>query len=296
MPSINPEIINRFADAQSAICAEVSKAVSESLGREFSVSDPLAIGARPEDAVVDLQGPMVVIQFAFEPHPNETQAVLIPQEFARHIINVTTGAALEEVSPETIENVKPSFLAFHQGLIRGVQSVKSESVSSTEASCTVQIFSLPPNMANADEVVRVQASIADGDHTGVITWLLDEATMRTILNLPLGSNEDEADIEVDSAHGKPSSREERDIEILLDIPLELSVELGRVSLLVQDVVDLSAGSIVELERAAGEPVDVLVNGRLVARGEVVVIEDNFGVRITEILSPQERVHHLSEAA
>lgn len=296
MPTINPDIINRFADAQSAIWAEVSKAVSETIGREISISVPLTIGAKPEDAIADMHGPMIVIQFAFETHPNETQAIIIPLDFAKHIISVTSGAALEDVSPEAIENVKPSFLAFHRGLMRGVQTVKSESISSTEASCTVQIFSLAPNLLNADEIVRVQTPISEGDHSGVVTWLLDEATMRTILNMPLGFSEEEADVEPESKQTKASSREERDLEILLDIPLELSVELGRVSLLVQDVVDLSAGSIIELERAAGEPVDVLVNGRLVARGEVVVIEDNFGVRITEILSPQERVHHLSEAA
>ena len=82
----------------------------------------------------------------------------------------------------------------------------------------------------------------------------------------------------------------------MDIPLEISVELGRMKMQVRDVVDLAAGSIVEIDKAAGEPVDVLVNGRLVAKGEVVVIEDNFGVRITEILSPNERLQRLNEAA
>jgi flagellar motor switch protein FliN/FliY len=82
----------------------------------------------------------------------------------------------------------------------------------------------------------------------------------------------------------------------MDIPLEISVELGRVRMFVKDVLDLGTGSIVELDKAAGEPVDVLVNGRLVAKGEVVVIEDNFGVRITEILTPQERLTRLAEVA
>jgi flagellar motor switch protein FliN/FliY len=82
----------------------------------------------------------------------------------------------------------------------------------------------------------------------------------------------------------------------MDIPLEISVELGRVKMMVRDVVELSTGSIVEIEKAAGEPVDVLVNGRLVAHGEVVVIEDNFGVRITEILNPNERLSKLGEVA
>jgi len=81
----------------------------------------------------------------------------------------------------------------------------------------------------------------------------------------------------------------RGLEMILDIPLDVTVELGRVRMLIKDVLELSSGSIIELDRVAGEPVDLLVNGRLVAKGEVVVIEDNFGIRITEIVSPAERV-------
>jgi flagellar motor switch protein FliN/FliY len=86
----------------------------------------------------------------------------------------------------------------------------------------------------------------------------------------------------------------RGLEMILDIPLDVTVELGRVRMLIKDVLELSSGSIIELDRVAGEPVDLLVNGRLVAKGEVVVIEDNFGIRITEIVSPAERVSGLGK--
>ena len=81
----------------------------------------------------------------------------------------------------------------------------------------------------------------------------------------------------------------RGLELIMDIPLDVTVELGRVRMLIRDVLDLASGSIIELDRVAGEPVDLLVNGRLVAKGEVVVIEDNFGIRLTEIVSPADRV-------
>jgi flagellar motor switch protein FliN/FliY len=84
----------------------------------------------------------------------------------------------------------------------------------------------------------------------------------------------------------------RNLDLLLDIPLEVSVELGRVTMLVSELLEIGTGSIVELKKVAGEPVEVLVNGRLIARGEVVVVEDNFAVRITEIISPMERVQKL----
>jgi flagellar motor switch protein FliN/FliY len=77
------------------------------------------------------------------------------------------------------------------------------------------------------------------------------------------------------------------IDLLMDVALDLSVELGRTSIPVRDVLKIAQGSIIELDKLAGEPVDVLVNGKLIARGEVVVVDDNFGVRITEIISRSE---------
>jgi len=85
-------------------------------------------------------------------------------------------------------------------------------------------------------------------------------------------------------------------ERIEDVPLELTVELGRTKLLIKDVLDLGAGSIVELEKMAGEPVDLLANGLLIARGEVVVIDDNFGVRITEVITSAARKMLAEEAA
>ena len=84
----------------------------------------------------------------------------------------------------------------------------------------------------------------------------------------------------------------RKLDLLLDVPLEVSVELGRTRLSIQNLLALGPGSVVELDKLAGDPLDILVNGRLVARGEAVVVNDKFGVRITDIVSRQERVARL----
>jgi flagellar motor switch protein FliN/FliY len=81
------------------------------------------------------------------------------------------------------------------------------------------------------------------------------------------------------------------MDLLLDVHLELSVELGRATTSVRDVLQLGPGSVVELNKLGGEPVDVLVNGRPIARGEVVVVDENFGVRVTEIVSPADGSSH-----
>ena len=81
----------------------------------------------------------------------------------------------------------------------------------------------------------------------------------------------------------------KNLEFILDIPLQLTVELGRTKLLVKDVLQLNQGSVVELTKLAGEPLDVFVNSKLVARGEAVVVNDKFGIRLLDIVSPNERV-------
>lgn len=84
----------------------------------------------------------------------------------------------------------------------------------------------------------------------------------------------------------------RDLDFLLDIPLEVSVELGRATILINDLLQLGQGSVIELTKLAGEPLEILINGKLIARGEPVVVNEKFGVRITDIISPIERVKQL----
>ena len=100
----------------------------------------------------------------------------------------------------------------------------------------------------------------------------------------------------DEANQKKSTPENRppNLDFILDIPLKLSVELGRTKLLINDLLQLGQGSVIELNKLAGEPLEVLVNDKLIARGEAVVVNEKFGVRITDILSPMDRVEKLSE--
>jgi len=100
---------------------------------------------------------------------------------------------------------------------------------------------------------------------------------------------------VDFASFEPApvvEAETRNLNMLLDIPLQVTVELGRTKRSVQDILSLSSGSIIELDKLAGEPVDILVNNKLIAKGEVVVIDENFGVRVTDIISQSDRLKKL----
>ncbi|MHB8919461.1 MAG: flagellar motor switch protein FliN [Halothiobacillus sp.] len=96
--------------------------------------------------------------------------------------------------------------------------------------------------------------------------------------------------ETQSAHGNKENP--INLEVLMDVPVTLSMEIGRTSVSIRSLLQLNQGSIVELDRLAGEPLDVLVNGTLIARGEVVVINEKFGIRLTDVISPAERLRKL----
>ncbi len=95
------------------------------------------------------------------------------------------------------------------------------------------------------------------------------------------------------AGGKGSRESRQDIDMILDIPVQLTVELGRTRIPIKHILQLAQGSVIELDALAGEPMDVLVNGCLIAQGEVVVVNDKFGIRLTDIVTPSERVRRLN---
>ena len=99
--------------------------------------------------------------------------------------------------------------------------------------------------------------------------------------------------ELKEEHAPITADEKRKLDTILDIPVTISMEVGRAKISIRNLLQLNQGSVVELERVAGEPLDVLVNGTLIAHGEVVVVNDKFGIRLTDIVTPSERMRRLS---
>lgn len=159
---------------------------------------------------------------------------------------------------------------------------------------------LSGRLAGKEAWVRLEVRVRVGEAAGAVhaLWPLDE--VRQFLSLveerggeaPQGAAEQAeepfADVRADAPVHGPLS-----IELLLDVPLTVTVELGRAERPIKDILALAPGSVVELDRLAGESVDVMVNGRLIARGEVVVVDDRFGIRITDIVSRAERLRRLA---
>ena len=119
----------------------------------------------------------------------------------------------------------------------------------------------------------------------------DFEALEDIEDIDAGEDADEALDEAGESAVKGG--ESKSLDLILDIPLTVSVELGRSKMLINDLLQLGQGSVIELTKLVGEPLEVLVNQKLVARGEVVVVNEKFGVRLTDIVSPMERVQSLA---
>ncbi|HMS54984.1 MAG TPA: flagellar motor switch protein FliN [Fimbriimonadaceae bacterium] len=300
MQKIPIELINKASTAQTAIWAQVSVAISEAANGQLTFGSPLTVGANTSDLYAELSVPMLTIQFAFADTPDRQQAVLIPQDTALALAGYLKNAPVTEFDENLVSEIRAPLEAIVQGICVGTGSLKGETVVATNLAIRYQLVTLPSNLTQSLELVRTQIAVSGEDVNGTLIWLIDGETAAYILNEKLPDEDAESTVEVaqelDLVPRIRANEEGQGLDLLMDIPLELSVELGRVKMMVRDIVELGTGSIVEIEKAAGEPVDVLVNGRPVARGEVVVIEDNFGVRITEILSPQDRLTRLGEVA
>src|SRR5690625_7373069 len=104
---------------------------------------------------------------------------------------------------------------------------------------------------------------------------------------------DDADtVELDELENNGSPNTNPELDVILDIPVNISMEVGRTSITIRNLLQLNQGSVIELDRLAGEPLDVLVNGTLIAHGEVVVVNEKFGIRMTDVISPAERIKKL----
>lgn len=198
------------------------------------------------------------------------------------IVNLKEHPINKDINSMSDDLVKVSFKLVIQGL------VDSEMVQLLPIDFAKQLVS--------DMFSNSEYSVDDNSH--------DVAVINTNHEVPSYPTKIEDDfrreekVKVQPIAFQPLSRDDDNkkdspnLSLILDVSLQLSVELGRTNMKIKDILDLSEGSIVELDKLAGEPVDLLVNGKLLAKGEVVVIDENFGVRITEIISPVERVKNL----
>jgi len=303
MPRDISAAIDQFTNQMAPIWQSVSVALSEQAGTQFNLANPFVTTSTATDLLAELGAPSIVIQFHFANSPENPQVLLIPHDPAFELAASLLDKDLEDLNDEVLAPIRPHLESIVQGICLGLSNLRNEPFIGSGVSVRYLIFSFPPSLQSTENIVRTNVAWEVNSARGNLIWLIDEKTLLDITG--------RIDGEVAEAGGTfeaisyPTSganalapefatAPEASLDLILDIPLNISVELGRVQMQVKEVIEMGTGSIVELDRVAGEPVDVLVNGRAVARGEVVVIEDNFGVRITEIITPTERLKRLGD--
>jgi flagellar motor switch protein FliN len=137
----------------------------------------------------------------------------------------------------------------------------------------------------SDEIDNQDAGAVD-DWAAAMAEQADAESDTAVAEAPAAEFDDLEDTSVGPAG------DEANLDVILDIPVTISMEIGRTQISIRNLLQLNQGSVVELDRLAGEPMDVLVNGTLVAHGEVVVVNEKFGIRLTDVISPAERVKKL----
>lgn len=290
------DVFQKFTALQDQIWQTVAGVLSESVDAEISATAPSTFGTTAGELATEFSLSHIVIQFSFANSQDNPQLILISQDSFAELLSMIAGSDVNDVDESLVLDNRSLAEAIVQGVCVATGTSRKEAVAAGGLTLRMQIPSLPPNLLRAEDLIRTDLVFVHDKYKGGITWIVDAETAAYVLGLEDQDLDSSSSADLSSAESGAKNGDSHALEILLDIPLDLSVELGRVKMLIKDVVGLGTGSIIEIDKAAGEPVDVMVNGRIVARGEVVVIEDNFGVRITEILSPQERLMRLNEVA
>ncbi|MBS1715059.1 MAG: flagellar motor switch protein FliN [Armatimonadetes bacterium] len=299
MPRIAQDVLNKLSTVVGQVWQTVSTTVSEAAGFAVNFSNPLVLATTGADIQAEVNSPRFVITFSFASQPENGMMVFLSPDTVADLYASLKGEMPQTVDEGLVADVRPVLEAIVQGICLGVGSARNEPMVASGLTVRYQIPTLTTSMQKSEELVRCNVPVSYEEFSGTVVWLLDSEVGYHVAGVEPGDERSPfASVSGSgSANGADAPMfDESGLEIIMDIPLDVSVELGRVKLQVREVLELGAGSIVEIDKAAGEPVDVLVNGRLVARGEVVVIDDNFGVRITEILSVHERLMKLNEAA
>ncbi len=320
MANITNETLKKIKDLQGGIWPSVANTVSESVDNlvnlnyeNTEVADTLALTPLTSE-------PCIMMKFDFAEAKGNTSFILLPEQVFLSLVSLITDEEVAAYDESHMVQMKPAMESFLSGLETAVSNTLGVDVHIHDKEFEYGTLVLPQTITSENESVKIEVSYSSGASEGTIYWLMDSVVSAMLSGeeshgantgdkVAMGkkndvSSEDNSSPMAQSKEVAKSIPETRgdtfssspktsSLDVLMDVSLDFSVELGRIKLPVRDVIDLGVGSIVEIDKAAGEPVDVMVNGSLVAQGEVVVVEDNFAVRITEILSPKERLYKLS---
>ncbi len=288
------------AELQAVIAGALEQLLQRKVNYDYSLSDePAGIETASNENY-----PTVCISFVTgSPEKNVTSIFLLPVEFVLQFYAwMVSDEPAEELTEDHFEGVKEAvdqiFGQIKMAVADDQASFVLDNMNIFLAENAEQVTEVFPE----GEALRSTINLGNEETSFTIvhfTWLtgMEDSVMEANEGEKAQMNQEPVEVQPASfgSLGEGSSDGNgttRNIDVLMDVDLEVTVELDRKTMLVAELLKLGKGSIVELEKSAGEPLDIYVNGRKFAEGEVVVIDDKFGIRITQLLSPKERVKTL----
>ena len=253
--------LSAISEAMNQMMGASATSLATMLGKMIDISPPdaslidLTAVKNGGDVAPFLGGTFVKIAFRMQIDDLVDSSImqLYPADFARYLCNTFLGSAEEETAPAP-------------------EPAPAQMDAGTQPQMGM------PDMGGMNMGMGMQPQMGMPDMSGMNMGMGMQPQMAPMQNMNIQPAQFQNFTPAAGGMGAPAN-----INLIMDVPLEVTVELGRTKKAISDVLDFSPGTIIELDKIAGEPVDVLVNGKLVARGEVVVIEESFGVRVTEII-------------
>jgi flagellar motor switch protein FliN/FliY len=258
--------LSAIAEAMNQMVGSSSTSMSQMFAKKVDISPPQALLSKNDlENLEDLFSNdefLVKISFRIQVLDNIIDSELmqiIPMHLAKELVHNLLDQAMtgDDIMPES-----------------------SDTQQSLEKTETEQL--MMPSADSGSSIAQNTASVANSNFTS-------QPSMRTQPRVEKARNVEAQNIEFPNFERVPVAYPKENMNVLMDVPLEVSVELGRSHKRIKEILELGPGSIIELNKLVGEPVDILVNGKFIAKGEVVVIDENFGVRITDIISSENRI-------
>ncbi|MER3475091.1 MAG: flagellar motor switch protein FliN [Armatimonadota bacterium] len=315
MVSLSIEHINTITSKQESLWGTVSVSLSEGINRQVTLSSPLVTLLPLSELENAFTGKRVYGVATLQTTTAYTLIIALETSSATMLADIAAGGdgsqPPQDIDEPTLQILQQVLFVIANGLAQSLTNLTNAECNVLQVECRYDLLESPMEWLTQDNLVRMDAVLhVDGNPIGALTvlgderfglWLAGEEQTALSAQTAQDSNPFQTLEEASTQPFVPLAQTANQplptgIDLIMDVPLELTVELGRKRMFIKEVLELTIGSIVELDRVAGEPVDVLVNGRIMARGEVVVIEDNFGIRITEIINPQEQLIEISRRA
>lgn len=288
-------------------------ALSTILNRQVTIAEPKINEVSPDKVTEDIPGAAIVVEVEYSGGIKGPTYVVFLKEHGARIADLMMGG--DGISPP--EEINDLYLG---ALGEALGQMTDSSAASLSSSLGKTVTSSSPKIRIVDfkkgipddlpvfkenKVVKIDYNLTLGDLSqGKLVQLLPQSIAKPIITSVMGETLKSKQVSasafapgvhpVQFAKLKPTEVGQlpANLKLLMDVPMNVSVEIGRKKMTLKNILDLGSGSVVELEKMANEPVDILVNGKLIAKGGVVVIDDSFGVRITDIITPEERIEHL----